>query len=562
MIIAGLSGLYHDAACCLMIDGEVVSAVQEGRLTGIKDDGRLPVAAWRWCLERAGLGPQDVDVVAWYEDPAARAERRAMMGLPALAEDPARAIRERLGFEGPLRCFEHHAAHRAAAFLFSPFDAAAVATVDAVGGWETATFAAASGVDERSLASIRFPHSVGLLYSAVTSWLGFPVLSGEARVMGLAGWGEPSLSGALRRLIADPRPDRFRLDLRYFDFGGPRLYSDALVSLLGPPRSPGGPLTDHHRAVAASLQALLESWLLEAAGWLRARSGLDALCLGGGVALNCAANGRLLRDGPFPRIWVQPAAGDAGSCLGAAALAWVERTGRRPAPLEHMYLGPGCDGAIAGETAAGAEDFSGREAALLDEVVERLAAGEVLGWARGRMEFGPRALGARSILADPRRPDMKDRLNRQIKRREGFRPFAPCVLEEDAAALFGCAVPSPYMLFTFPVLSDELPAITHADGSARVQTVGDRHDPGLAALLRAWRARTGCPALLNTSLNVKGAPIACTASDALMAAADAGLDALVLGDHLVAALPGAWPALVRAWRPARADALHRDLYTF
>ena len=562
MIVVGLSGLYHDAACALMVDGRVVAAVHEERLTRRKGDPRLPVEAWRWCLDQAGVHPGQVDAVAWYEDPDARVARRQHQGLPIPAEDPKRAIRERLGFDGPVHCFGHHQSHQAAAFLLSPHDDAAVATIDAVGGWLTATWGRGALAGLETLAEWRFPHSLGLLYSTVTSWLGFPVLSGEARVMGLAGWGTPTRLGDLRRLAWLDGP-QLRLDTRYFDFGGPRLFSPALLEMLGPSRVPGTPLRPRHADVAASLQALLEEVLLAQVGWLHDQVGGRALCLGGGVALNCAANGRLLRDGPYADIWVQPAAGDAGSALGAAALAWVARTGRRPEPLEHVYLGPDIDADQAlAETPVQATAFRGDLDGLCREVVARLEQGHVVGWARGRTELGPRALGARSMLADPRRPEMRDRLNAAVKRREGFRPFAPCVLLEDAAASFGCTTPSPHMLFTFPVLRDDLPAITHADGTARVQTVDGAHDPGLATLLRAWKQHTGCPVLLNTSLNVKGQPIASSGADALEAAADAGLDALVLGDHLVLGWPDSWPALVRAARSPRRDAHHRDLYTF
>lgn len=563
MVIAGLSGLFHDSACALLVDGRVVAAVQEERLSRRKGDPRLPVSAWRWCLQEAGLGPDQVDLVAWFEDPGGRAERQRAQGLRPRAESPRRAIRERLGFAGELRCMDHHASHQAAAFLLSPHERAAVATVDAVGEWDTATWGLGRDTDLETRVRWRFPASLGLLYSAITSFLGFPVLSGEARVMGLAGWGRPRQLDELRRL-AWLDGSSLELAPAFFDFSGRgRLYTPALLELLGPPRAPGSPLEPRHADLAASLQALTEELLLAQLAWLHEEVGGDVLCLGGGVALNCAANGRILRDGPFEALWIQPAAGDAGSALGAAALAWVATSGRRPEPLEHVYLGPACEAeAVLAAVPASSSDFTGDEAGLLEEVVRRLEAGQVLGWARGRLEFGPRALGARSILADPRRPEARERINRQLKRREPFRPFAPCVLEEDAAATFGCRRPSPFMLATFPVLRDDLPAITHADGSARVQTLDGRHDPGLARLLRAWRARTGCPALLNTSLNVKGQPIAATAADALEAAADAGLDALVLGDHLVTDWPSAWGPLVRAWRPSPGDAWHRDLYTF
>jgi carbamoyltransferase len=367
------------------------------------------------------------------------------------------------------------------------------------------------------------------------------------------------------------------LDLQYFDFvRGRRMYSDALPRLFGePPRRREGEITRFHQDVARSLQAVLEEILLEKVGWLHERTGLPDLCMAGGVALNVVANGRILREGPFARLFVQPAAGDSGGCLGAAALAWVERTGERPAtgPLRRVDLGPAWSAdEIAGliaSTGIAARDFRGREGDLLAAVVDRLASGQVVGWFHGRMEMGPRALGGRSLLADPRDPGMRDRLNRLVKKREAFRPFAPSVLASRAVEHFDLDHPSPFMLETCRVTSPlALPAIAHVDGSARPQTLDPADAPRFAALLAAWERRTGCPVLVNTSFNVRGEPIVCSPVDALFCLGASEIDCLALEDFVIDrdALPAGWPALLAAWRePARSGfgrVVSEDLYTF
>ena len=556
MNIVGLSSGYHESACCLLADGELVAAAEEERFSRVKHDPRLPLAAWRFCLERGGLGIRDLDAVAYYESPTRKLARQLWAGQTSRLADldvgrVERDIRERLGFPGPILSFEHHHSHAASAFFYSGFADAAVLTVDGVGEWATTTYGRARGHDLEIFEEVHFPHSLGLLYSTLTSFLGFRVNDGEYKVMGLAPYGRPTHLAALRRLLELGPRGQFALDMSYFDFGGgPRMYTDALCDLLAmPPRAPGAPLAAAHRDLARSLQLLLEETLLAKVRYLATAVDSPNLCLAGGVALNCVANRRLLADGPFARLFVQPAAGDSGACLGAAALAHAALTGERPAaaPLERVDLGPEFSaGEIACLLAAAgvaARDFAGREGELLDAVVERLLAGQAVAWFQGRMEFGPRALGCRSILADPRRPEIRDRLNRRIKQREGFRPFAPSVLVDHAAAHFALDHPSPFMLETCPVRSPlALPAVTHVDGSARPQTVDPRRLPRFAALLAAFHRRTGCPLLLNTSFNVDGEPIVCTPEDALRSMAAARLDALVLGDHLVDldAIPAAW----------------------
>jgi carbamoyltransferase len=397
--------------------------------------------------------------------------------------------------------------------------------------------------------------------------------------MGLAPYGEPRYLDAMRRLVSSSPGGQYQLDLRYFDFvRGRRMYSDALIELLGqPPRAREAEITRFHQDVARSLQAVLEEVLLEKVRWLHERTGLPDLCMAGGVALNCVANGRILREGPFRRLFVQPAAGDSGACLGAAALAHAQLTGERPGgALRHVYLGPSWESdEIAGLLDASgldALDFRGREADLLNAVVDRLETGKVVAWFHGPLELGPRALGGRSLLADPRDPEMRDRLNRLVKKREAFRPFAPSVLAAQAAGHFALDHPSPFMLETCRVTSPlDLPAVTHVDGSARPQTVDPAVAPRFAALLEMFRQRTGCPLLVNTSFNVHGEPIVATPVDALFCLASTGIDALVLEDFLIdrERLPGPWADLIPAWRErprsgfARGpSAVSEDLYTF
>jgi carbamoyltransferase len=582
MNILGLSAFFHESACCLLRDGHLVAAAEEERFSRVKHDPRLPVAAFRWCLKRGGIGLLDVGAVAYYESPVAKVSRQLRAGAPADQLDPERAeraIREGLGWEGPILCFRHHLSHAASAFFFSGFPEAAVLTVDGVGEWDTTTYGRAAGTAIDLFESVAFPHSLGLLYSTLTSYLGFAVNDGEYKVMGLAPYGEPRYLDAMRRLLIPEADGQYRLDLRYFDFiHGRRMYSEALVELLGqPPRARESEITRFHQDVARSLQAVLEEILLEKVRWLHERTGLPDLCMAGGVALNCVANGRIRREGPFRRLFVQPAAGDSGGCLGAAALAHAQLTGERPdGALRHVCLGPSWrSDEIAGLLeAAGLPvlDFRGREADLLTAVVDRLETGKVVGWLHGPLELGPRALGGRSLLADPRDPEMRDRLNRLVKKREAFRPFAPSVLAAHAAGHFALDHPSPFMLETCRVTSPlDLPAVTHVDGSARPQTVDPAVAPRFAALLEAFRRRTGCPVLVNTSFNVRGEPIVASPVDALLCLGSTGIDTLVLEDFLLdrEMLPGSWAALVPAWRERSRSgfaqgrsAVSEDLYTF
>ncbi|HYG61517.1 MAG TPA: carbamoyltransferase [Thermoanaerobaculia bacterium] len=584
MNIIGISAGYHESSCCLLQEGRLVAAASEERFTRLKHDPGVPLHAFRFCLERGGIGLTDIDAVAYYEIPAKKLARqlwagRVSPGLPWLdALRAERTIRESLGWEGPILSFEHHHSHAASAFFFSGYEEAAILTVDGVGEWATTTYGRGAGDSLDIFEEVRFPHSLGLLYSALTSYLGFRVNGGEYKVMGLAPYGEPRHVDRLRRLVQPGPRGQYTLDLQYFDFiRGERMYSPALCDLLGaPPRVPESPMEQFHQDVARSLQVLLEEILLEKVRYLAGEVGSPNLCMAGGVALNCVANARILREGPFERLFVQPAAGDAGGSLGAAALAHRQLTGRRPAaePMRHAYLGPSYEAEEIARLieAAGIQalDFRGREGDLLQASVDRLAAGRVLGWFQGAMEFGPRALGSRSLLADPRDPQMRERLNRQVKKREAFRPFAPIVREERAAAHLDLDHPSPFMLETCQVRSPlALPAITHVDGSARPQTVDREVAPRLAALLDAFEARTGCPILLNTSFNVRGEPVVCSPVDALICMAVSGIDTLVLEDWIIdrESLPGHWPELVDSVEKVRGGVQPRAsisemVYTF
>ena len=592
MNILGLSAFYHESTCCLLQEGALVAAASEERFSRAKHDPGLPVEAFRFCLRSGGIDVSDLDALAYYERPADKLSRQLWAGVPEGSSpdfawldpgQPERAIRERLGYEGPLLTYPHHLSHAASAFFYSGFPEAAVLTVDGVGEWATTTYGHGDGAGLDLFEEVRFPHSLGLLYATLTAYLGFRVNSGEYKVMGLAPYGRPRLLDRLRQLIALGPGGSYTLDLRYFDFvRGRRMYSDSLSELLGaPPRRPGEAITPFHQDVARSLQALLEEVLLDKARYLHERTGSLNLCLAGGVALNCVANARLLRQGPFERLFVPPAAGDAGGCLGAAALAHRDLSGEsgerpKPEPLRHAFYGPRWRAAeiasLVASTGLPAQDFSGREPDLLAAVVDRLLEQKVVGWFHGAMELGPRALGARSLLADPRDPEVRERLNRMIKKRESFRPFAPSVLLAHAAEHFDLDHPSPFMLETCQVISPlPLPAITHVDGSARPQTVDPEDYPRFAALLAAFHRRTGCPILLNTSFNVADEPIVCSPFDALFGLGTSGIDALVLEDFLFdrSALPEGWGELLAAWQPdpgspfaRQRTVLGESLYTF
>jgi carbamoyltransferase len=563
--IIGISFGYHDSACCLLQNGQVLAAAQEERFSRIKNDKSFPAAAFRYCLDQAALSIAGIGCIAYYEDPSQKLARQLWMGmLPGLSLDrrasierralgihPQEEIRSVTGFDGRIEIVDHHLSHAASAYFYSGFKEAAILTVDGVGEWPTTTYNSARGLEIERLEQVDFPNSLGLFYSAITGYLGFEVNEGEYKVMGLAPYGQPSLVGKIRQLIEEGPDGQYRLDFRYFPFlQEDRMFSAALCELLGAPaRSPESALTQFHMDVARSAQLVLEEILLSKVRYLHRRVPSDSLCMAGGVALNVVANSRCLREGPFKRLFVQPAAGDAGGCLGAAAIAHVRLCGTHPhpQPLQQVYLGPTNSVEkihhVLNSSAVAHRDFRADEAGLIECVVDRLVEGKVVAWVCGRMEFGPRSLGARSILADPRSPEMRDRINALVKHREAFRPFAPAVLEAFATEHFDLDHPSPFMLEVCQVISSiKLPAITHVDGTARVQTVTAAANRRFAELLKRFYDRTGCPILLNTSFNLRGEPIVCDFIDAISTFARSKIDTLVLESVVLdrAAVPQAW----------------------
>lgn len=552
--VLGLSGHYHDAAAALVVDGELVAFAQEERFSRLKHDPGTPVRAARWCLAHAGLAPGEVEVVAWHEKPLLKLERvlrQVADGFPRTAPLFADAARSFLGNKlwvgahlagelgvdpARIRYSAHHLSHAAAAFLASPFERAAVLCVDGVGELATTSLWRGEGTRLEPLAELPFPHSLGLWYSTATAFLGFEVNDGEYKLMGLAPYGQPRFREQVERMVRPAADGAFELDLDWFRFHEDprRMWSERWVSAFGPPRDPREPPGEVHRDLAASVQLVLEERLLALVRALHARTGEANLCIGGGVALNATANGRICREGPFARVFVPPAAGDAGGALGAALLCAGVR-----ARLRHAAWGQALDEARVGQFLAdlGVPHRRLDPPELVEHAAERLAAGEAWGWVQGRFELGPRALGQRSILADPRDPAARDRLNRRIKHREPFRPFAPSVLATAAPAHFALPEPAapllPFMTCTVRATSGALPAATHVDGTARIQVVDPEVLPLFGALLEAFGRRTGVPALLNTSFNLAGEPIVASAADALATLRRSGLDGVVLGPFVV-----------------------------
>ena len=584
--VIGISAGYHDSACVLLQNGRLVAAVQEERFSRVKNDKAMPVRAFRHCLKQGGLSISDVDCLAYYEEPAlklgrqlwmaqwpdAAPERRRSIVRRAAGLSPAESLSRVLGYDGRLEFVEHHLCHAASSFYFSGFPEAATFVADGVGDWATTSYGRASGSSLHLFEQVDFPDSLGLLYSAITSYLGFEVNEGEYKVMGLAPYGEPSLYSHLSNLVAVGRDGRFQLDMKYFRFmRDDVMYSDALPDLLGErPRRPGEPVTAFHLNVARSMQLLLEDILVEKIRYLHSRVPGDNLCMAGGVALNVVANTRCLQESPFTNLFVQPAAGDAGAALGAAAIAQIRLTGEPPPQVKmpHVYLGPACVRseivALLEGSSAVYEDCVDQEEKLIRLTVDALKRGEIVGWVSGRMEFGPRALGARSILADPRRPDMRDRVNAIVKKRESFRPFAPSVLASHAEEYFALPHPSPFMMEISQVRSRiPLPAVTHVDNTARIQTVDGLSSPRFFRLLTAFFEQTGCPVLLNTSFNMRGEPIVCSAYDAVLCFVRSRLDALVLDDFFVprSGVPGNWEVeATRRSRRRTGQDVHRAVY--
>ena len=584
--IIGVSAGYHDSACCLLQDGVLVAAVQEERFSRMKNDKSFPRNAFRYCLEAGGITIGDVDCLAYYEDPTLKLGRQIWMGtISELPADRRSAILDRLvtpqpqaimsqlfGYTGPIEIVDHHFSHAASSYFFSGFDEAAILTVDGVGDWPSTTYGSGQGTQISRFEQVDFPDSLGFFYSAITGYLGFEVNEGEYKVMGLAPYGEPIYVPELRKLVEITSEGQYRLNMKYFGFlAEESMYTEELCKLLGrPPRKPESDLQQFHMDVARSVQVVLEEIMLEKTRYLHSKVPSENLCMAGGVALNVVANSRCLRDGRFKRLFVQPAAGDAGGSVGAAAMAHVRLTGERPAhkQLDNVYLGPTNSSDetyhILKTSSAKFQDYRGREDELIAYVAGQLVEGKVIGWLHGRMEFGPRSLGARSILADARRPEMRDRINALVKMRESFRPFAPAVLEHKAAEHFDIDHKSPFMLETCQVISPiDLSSITHIDGSARIQTVGPDANPRFAKLLEEFDRRTGCPILLNTSFNLRGEPIVCTAVDAMMTFVRSKIDVLVVEDCVLdrSGIPALWDLQAEMAPEKMGEAVGHLIYT-
>lgn len=547
-VIAGISALYHDSAVCLVKDGEVLAAAQEERFTRRKFDPSLPINAFHACLDEVGLTPADIGGLAFYEEPDRKLSRilwslgQGMGSLRPVLEswsektDWEHALRETFLFDGPIDRFPHHYCHAASTYLFSPFDEAAILVADGVGEWASSSFAVGREGRIDILDEVDFPHSLGLFYSAITAFVGFQPNSDEYKVMGMAAYGRPRHVDALRRVLKLGEGGRYTLGLTYLDYNR-GMFSPALAALLGvPARHPAAPLEEVHMDIARSAQFLLEEAMLQGAIWLKQRTGARYLCLAGGVALNCVANARILEEAGFDDVFVQPAAGDAGGSLGAAMAAAARSGNWTWKPARSAYLGPSYSDEEIALYLRRIGIVSERlpADALVQRVADHLAAQRIVGWFQGRMEFGPRALGARSILADPRQESMQDLLNMRIKKREPFRPFAPICLPEDAPEFFECDRPYPYMTFTVRVRRPEaVPAAVHIDNTARLQTIDAGQAPLLASLLRRFGQMTGVPVLINTSFNVAGEPIVCSPQDAFNCFRESGIDVLVLGSHVI-----------------------------
>jgi carbamoyltransferase len=592
MRILGISAFYHDSAAALVVDGCIVAAAQEERFTRKKQDARFPEHAIAYCLAEGGVTLDQVDYVVFYEKPflkferlletyvafAPRGYRSFAMAIPVwireklFQKDIIRRELQKLAadfdWKNKLLFTEHHVSHAASAFYASPFQEAAVLTMDGVGEWCTGSAAVGRGKELTLLKELHFPHSLGLLYSAFTYYTGFKVNSGEYKLMGLAPYGQPKYASTILDHLIDLKSDgSFHLDLSYFDYcTGLTMTNRKFADLFGAPvRDPNKDLlTSFHMDIAASIQNVTEEVMLRLARALAQEHGLANLCLAGGVALNCVANGKILRDGAFKNIWIQPAAGDAGGAIGAALAVWHQFLGNERKLngsrdlMEGAFLGPAFTQQDVENrmTKAGARFTVVSDEDVIEKTATSLAAGEAVGWMQGRMEFGPRALGARSILGDPRSPTMQKTLNLRVKYRESFRPFAPAVLREDVSDWFELDADSPYMLLVADVKRErrrrmtneeealfgidklnvarsDIPAVTHVDYSARVQTVHADTNPRFHALIERFKAKTGCPVLVNTSFNVRGEPIVCTPEDAFRCFMGNDIELLVVGNCML-----------------------------
>ncbi len=583
MNILGISAFYHDSAACLVQDGRITAAAQEERFSRKKHDARFPKLSVDFCLKQAGLKAADIDYVAFYEKPFVKFERLmesylayAPFGFPSFIKAipvwikqklwMKSLIQDELGSEIPILFTEHHESHAASAYFASPFDEAAVITADGVGEWATASYGVGKGNKLELLSEIRFPHSLGLLYSAFTYYCGFKVNSGEYKLMGLAPYGEPKYAGLILKELIDVKEDgSFHLNMKYFAYpAGLKMINSNFEKLFGEPaRKAESKLTQKHMDLAKSIQVVTEEIMLKMARHVHRVTGMKNLCLAGGVALNCVANGKILRDGPFENIWIQPAAGDAGGSLGAALHIWFDyldnkRSANGKDMMGGSYFGPSFSDAEIEKMLQekGAKYTKVSENELTEKVAEYIAQDKVIGWFQGKMEFGPRALGNRSILGDARSPKMQETMNLKIKFRESFRPFAPSVLREKVSEYFELNADSPYMLLVAPVrkelrkpmsaeqeklfgleklnlLRSSIPAVTHVDYSARVQTVSRENNPLFHKLIETFDRKNNSPVIINTSFNVRGEPVVCTPEQAFTCFMRTDMDYLAVGPFLL-----------------------------
>jgi carbamoyltransferase len=582
--ILGISAYYHDSAACLVRDGKIIAAAQEERFTRKKHDFNFPRNAIAYCLKEGGLEGKDLDLVAFYDKPFLKFERiletylaNAPHGIASFLKAMPLWIKQKLWikdlirkdlcYEGKILFSEHHESHAASAFYPSPFQEAAFITMDGVGEWATSSYGTGKDNEVRILEEIRFPDSLGLLYSAFTYYIGFKVNSGEYKVMGLAPYGEPTYRDLILSKLIDLKEDgSFKMDMKYFNYcTGLTMTNKKFDDLFGgSPRRPESAMTQRHMDIARSLQDVTEEVMLRMARHVHRQTGQKNLCLAGGVALNCVGNGRILREGPFENVWIQPAAGDAGGALGAALLVWYQYLGNpRVVPGEKdlqqaSYLGPSFDRSYISDflKQRSIPYAELRHEEIPEKVADLIADEKVIGWFQGRMEFGPRALGNRSIIGDARSAKMQETMNVKIKFRESFRPFAPSVTKEKAAEFFDLDRESPYMLLVAPVrrdicrdMTDEenkrfgldklyvvrssIPAVTHVDYSARIQTVSSEDNPIYHSMIKKFGEKYGCHVIINTSFNVRGEPIVCSPEDAYLCFMRTNMDYLLLGDFLL-----------------------------
>ncbi len=559
MDILGISCFYHDSAAALLRDGQVIAACQEERLSRKKHDSDFPIRAIRYVLRQAGIGPEQLDAVGFYDKPLLKFERMLSTyvatfprsfdsfrtAMPVWLHEklwvPSIIRKELKPYKGPILFAEHHMSHAASAFLVSPFEEAAILTVDGVGEWATASYCTGRGTEIQMLKEIHFPHSLGLLYSAFTYYLGFKVNSAEYKVMGLAPYGKPVHYDRIMQEMVHLNDDgSFKLNMDFFSYDhGLRMTGGRFDEFFGgPPRKPETWMSEREFDIAASIQKVCEEVVLRMVRYIHAETGLTDLCMAGGVALNCVANGRVIRETPIKRLFVQPAAGDAGGAVGVAHYLHntLEKKPRGSA-WSHAYLGPEYSPEeVRSQLDAHAAKYTELERGeLLARTARLLADGNVVGWFQGRMEFGPRALGGRSILADPRDPKMRDTLNMKIKFREGFRPFAPSVLADKSKEWFDIDCDSPYMLLVAQVHEHkrQIPAVTHVDGSARIQSVSREENALYYDLIAEFEKQTGVPVIINTSFNVRGEPIVCSPHDAYLCFMRTNMDYLAAGPYLL-----------------------------